>query len=204
MQHVPPFAIVSVAIKLLVAGYTPHVGSDTVLALENLLRFEDFEHDCTAAEQLRPKLRIFFLGRLEQVHAVKNPAANVGPIGHGRHWKRLVPNRQVIEDGLSIDVHATDSILNNDGNFEREGWIVGQQIRHWQREHMAVAVLVLQAFTGKRGSTGSAAEQEAAHTHVSGGPDQVANALEPEHGVINKKRDRIDPMIRVRSSGGNK
>ena len=39
--------------------------------------------------------------------------------------------------------------------------------------------------------------------HVGGGPDQVADALEAEHRVVNKERDRVDPVIGVGSAGGD-
>ena len=40
--------------------------------------------------------------------------------------------------------------------------------------------------------------------HVGSGPDQVSDSLEAEHRVINKKRDRVDPVIGIGSSGGDK
>ena len=69
---------------------------------------------------------------------------------------------------------------------------------------MAVTVLVLQSFARQRCPPGGASQQEAAGAHVCCGPDQVADALEAEHGVVNEKRDRIDPVIRIRCSGGDK
>ena len=68
---------------------------------------------------------------------------------------------------------------------------------------MAVAVLMLEAFAGQRGAAGSAAEQEAADAHVGGGPDQVADALEAEHRVKNKKRNRVDAVRGVGGAGGD-
>ena len=62
---------------------------------------------------------------------------------------------------------------------------------------MAVAVLVLQAFARQRGAPGGAADQEPAAAHVGGGPDQVADALESEHRVVDEERDRIDPVIGI-------
>ena len=69
---------------------------------------------------------------------------------------------------------------------------------------MAVTVLVLQSFAGERGAARGAAEQESAAAHIGSGPDQVANALEAEHRVINKKRDHVDPVIGVGGAGGDK
>jgi len=57
---------------------------------------------------------------------------------------------------------------------------------------MAVAVLVLQAFAGQGGSSGGAADHKAPGAHIAGCPHQVANALQPQHGIINEKRQRVD------------
>src|SRR5882762_2304063 len=56
---------------------------------------------------------------------------------------------------------------------------------------------MLQAFAGQRGSSGSAANEESTATHICRGPDQVADALESEHGVINKEGDGVDAMVSV-------
>ena len=64
---------------------------------------------------------------------------------------------------------------------KRERRIVGQQVGNAKRQHMAVTVLMLQAFAGERGAAGGSAQQESAHPHVGRGPDQIANALEAEH-----------------------
>ncbi len=68
---------------------------------------------------------------------------------------------------------------------------------------MTVAVLVLQALASKRCAAGGASNQEAAGTHVGCGPDQVADALEAEHRVINEERYRVDSVIRVGGAGCN-
>src|SRR5579862_2184996 len=69
---------------------------------------------------------------------------------------------------------------------------------------MAVPILMLQSFARQGGAAGGAADQEAASAHIGSGPDKVSDALEAEHRVINKKRDRIDPVIGVSGSGGDK
>src|SRR5262249_28359621 len=68
---------------------------------------------------------------------------------------------------------------------------------------MAVSVLMLQALASKCCASSSAAEQESARTHIGCPPDHVADALEPEHRVINEKRDRIDAVIGVRAPGSD-
>ncbi len=60
-----------------------------------------------------------------------------------------------------------------------------------------MAVLVLQALAGERGAPGRAADQEAARLHVAGRPDEIADALEAEHGVIDVERDHGYAVIGV-------
>src|SRR5215470_9451616 len=69
---------------------------------------------------------------------------------------------------------------------------------------MTVPVLVLQTFPSQRSAPRSSSEQEASCAHISSSPNQVADALEAEHRVINEKRDRIDPVIGVRGARGDK
>ena len=63
---------------------------------------------------------------------------------------------------------------------------------------------MLQSFAGQRGSSSSAAHQEPAGSHVGRGPDEIADALKAEHRVVNKKRNRVDPVIGVGGPGGDK
>src|SRR5450432_2743402 len=69
---------------------------------------------------------------------------------------------------------------------------------------MTVTVLVLQAFAGQRSASGSAADQEPTTAQIARGPDQIADTLESEHRIVNKKRDRIDPVVGVSRTGGDK
>ncbi len=117
------------------------------------------------------------------------PSRTLLALRHLRHGKRLVGHGQVIENRFLIHVHALDAILNDDGNFISECRIVGQQVRNGQREHVAVAVLMLQAFAGQRGSSRRSADEESAAAHVRRSPDQIPDALEAEHRVINKERE---------------
>ena len=56
---------------------------------------------------------------------------------------------------------------------------------------------MLQTFAGERGASRRSAQQETAHPHVRGGPDEIRNPLEPEHRVINKERNCVDALRRV-------
>src|ERR1035438_1788053 len=68
---------------------------------------------------------------------------------------------------------------------------------------MAVSILMLQAFARQRRSSRRAADQETTAAHVRRRPDQVADALQSEHRVINKEGNRIDAMIGIRGTGGH-
>ena len=58
-----------------------------------------------------------------------------------------------------------------------------------------MAVLVLQALAGQRGAPGGGAEQEAARLDVAGRPDEVADALEAEHRVVDVERHHGTPWF---------
>ena len=69
---------------------------------------------------------------------------------------------------------------------------------------MAVAVLVLKAFARERGTPGSSTQEKASNAHICGGPNEVGDALESEHGVENKKRNGVDSVSGVSGAGGDK
>src|ERR1700722_775022 len=53
---------------------------------------------------------------------------------------------------------------------------------------------MLQAFSGERGAAGGASEEESASAHIRGSPDEIGDALETKHGVINKKWNGVDAV----------
>src|ERR1700730_8083742 len=53
---------------------------------------------------------------------------------------------------------------------------------------------MLQTFSSERGAAGGSTEEETASAHVRGSPDEIGDALETEHGVINKKWDGVDAV----------
>src|ERR1700681_77795 len=63
---------------------------------------------------------------------------------------------------------------------------------------------MLQTFSGERGAAGGSTEEETARAHVGGGPDEVSDALETEHGVINKKWDGVDAVSGIGRARGDK
>src|SRR5712672_3957367 len=179
MQAVPALGFYSVGVQSFVAGYAPHVGGYAVFLSENILRLQGFAQDGAAAEELRLQLGLFVFAGSEFVHATQNAVFHVAR--HGRHGVRLVHQSDVVKNVFAIFVHAANSILNDDRDFVGERGIVGEQIGNGQREDVTVAVLVLQAFAGKRGAAGGATEEEASSAHIGSGPDEVGDALEAEH-----------------------
>src|SRR5690606_38939231 len=77
------------------------------------------------------------------------------------------------------------------------GRVIADAVRHGAGENMAVAILVLQALAVECRASGRSTEQEALSLAVAGGPRQVANALEAEHGVIDIERDHRDVVHRI-------
>ncbi|VDZ80846.1 Uncharacterised protein [Salmonella bongori] len=78
--------------------------------------------------------------------------------------------------------------MHNDGHFVSIRRIVRDTVRDSQRLNVAVAIFVLQTFAVQGRTTGSSADQEAARLLVTRSPAQVANTLEPEHGVVDVER----------------
>ena len=75
-----------------------------------------------------------------------------------------------------------------DRELVRERGIVGAAVRNRRCDEVAAAVLMLQAFAAERRPARRRADQEAARALVGGGPDQVADALEAEHRVVDVER----------------
>ena len=123
--------------------------------------------------------------------------------GHRRHGIRLVRDGKVIEDAFLFLVHAPDAVAHDHGDLVCEGGIEGPKIRQGISQKMAVAVLMLKPLTGERRAPGRAANQKAACTSVARRPDQVANPLEAEHGVKDKKWNHGDAMSGIGGPGGD-
>src|SRR5882762_7892988 len=184
MQAVPALSFYSVGIQGFVAGDAPDVGGYAVFLSENILRLQGFAEDGAAAKELRLQLGFFVFTGAEFVHAAQNAVFHIA--GHGRHSVRLVHQSDVVKNVFAVFVHAANAILNDDGDFVGECRIVSEQIGNGQREDVTVAVLMLQAFAGKRGASGGPAEQESASAHVGSGPDEIGDALKAEHRLINE------------------
>ena len=202
MQAVPALRFHAVVVEFLVAGDAPNVGGHSILGFENLLCAESFIQDGPAAEQLRFQLGLGVRCLPEAVHPAQDAVLYIAR--HRRHGVRLVHHRQVEENAFAVFVHAANAVLNDDGNFVRKCGIVRLQVGNGQRKHMAVAVLMLQAFAGKRRASRRAAQQKSSRAHVRGSPDEVRDPLESEHRVINEERNRVNAMRRIRGTRRDK
>ena len=115
----------------------------------------------------------------------------------------FVHYREVVEHVLLLDIHAAHAVVNDHRKFIGKGRVVGDAVRDGRRHQVAVAVLVLQALAVQRGAARRAAEQKAARAHVARRPDQVADALESEHRIVDIERQHRLAVIGVRSGGGD-
>src|SRR6202011_3849826 len=62
---------------------------------------------------------------------------------------------------------------------------------------------MLQTFASEGGAAGGSTEEETAGAHVRGSPDEIGDALETEHGVINKKWNGVDAVGGISRSRGD-
>src|SRR5712672_1872987 len=201
MQAIRALCFYSVGVQSFVAGDAPHVGGYSVFLSENILRLQCFAEDGAAAEELRLQLGLFVFAGAEFVHAPENAVFHIAR--HGWHGVRLVHQSDVVKNVFAVLVHAANAILNDDRDFVSERGIVGEQIGNGQREDMAVAILMLQAFAGKRGASGGATEEEASRPHIGSGPDEVGDALKAEHRIINEEWNGVDAVGGVSGARGD-
>src|SRR5688572_25201730 len=64
-----------------------------------------------------------------------------------------------------------------------------------------MAVLMLKTFTEQRRPSGGSAQHEALAARVGKRPDEIPDALEPEHRVIDKERNHGHAVVRIRCAG---
>src|SRR5690606_31395861 len=153
-----------------------------VVVPEQVRRVYHLAQDGAAAEQVHTRLLRGAPRCLRQpVHALEY--VRLHALGHGRVGIVLVHDGDVIEHVLVIHVHAPHAVLDDHRELVGVGRVVGNAVRNGAGEDVAVAVLVLQTFTGEGGAPGGAAHQEPPRLDVARGPGEVADALETEHGV---------------------
>ena len=85
--------------------------------------------------------------------------------------------------GMSGPVHALDAGADDRPDLVREGRVVCLHGRHGRGQQQTVAILVLEALAEQRRAPCRGAHQEPACAHVGRLPDEVADALEPEHRI---------------------
>src|SRR5207249_3447980 len=86
-------------------------------------------------------------------------------------------------------VHAAQPVLDDDGQLVGEGGVIRDAVGDDRGQHVAVAVLVLEALPVEGGAPGGRPQQEAPGPAVAGRPGQVADSLEAEHRVVDVERD---------------
>ncbi|KAG1395416.1 hypothetical protein G6F59_014007 [Rhizopus arrhizus] len=115
----------------------------------------------------------------------------------------LVEYGDVVVDVFLVDIHAAQAVVDDHRQFVVEGRVVGHATGNHRRQHVAVAIVVLQAFAHQRGAAGGGAQQETARTRIGRGPCQVADALQPEHRIEDVERNRGQAMVAVGGAGGD-
>ena len=126
------------------------------------------------------------------------------PFGHRRHRVLLVHHRQVVEDALLIDVHPPDAVLDDDRDLVGERRVVAR--RSWDTPaRTAGCCRPGAAALRRRASCGPTVppSRKPRVRESAGRPDQVADALEAEHRVVDEERDRVHAVRRVGGAGGD-
>ena len=112
------------------------------VCLQHVGRLHGLAEDGTAADKIDMLLcRLGCLGEL--VQALDD--AFFRTLGHGGVIVVLVLRRQIIEDVFLLLEHASQSVLDDDGDLIGEGRIVGDAVRHGAGDDVAVAVLMTAA-----------------------------------------------------------
>ena len=194
MQLVPALNFQCIATQFIEARYRPDVGRNAEVLHQNIGGAEYLAQNRARAHQLRPYLAL--TANLQQVHAAQDAVLNA--LRHRWVHIVLVHRRDVVENVFLLADHAPQPVLDDDGQLIGIGWVVGHTVRNRRCVNEAVAILVLQALACERGSAGSSADQEAARLLVAAGPDEIADALEAEHRVIDVKRHHLFVVIGVR------
>src|SRR5258708_20946064 len=106
-----------------------------------------------------PRSTLFPYTTLFRSHSAQDAVLHIPR--HWRHGVRLIHYRDVVEDVFTVFVHAPNAILDDDCNFISKRGIIGFNVRNRQRKNLAVAVPLLEAFTGKCRASCRSSEPEA-------------------------------------------
>ena len=186
VQQVVALGVLAVARQLVEARATPDLGGDAPVGFEQQLGGHRLAQDRARAQQVDLRLTGGGHRVLQQVHALDDLLLGAG--GQAGHRVVLVEQRDVVVDVVLLLDHALQAMVQDHTDLVRKGRVVGHAVRDRPRQHMAVAVLVLQAFAVERGAPRCAAQQKAARLHVASSPGQVTDALEAEHRVVDEER----------------
>ena len=115
----------------------------------------------------------------------------------------FIEGGDIVEDVFLLLEHPPQAVLDDHRQLIGEGGIVGHAIGDELGEQQAVAILMLQTFTGQRRAPGSTADQKAPRPLVAGRPGQIADALEAEHRIVDVERNHVDAMVAVSGAGGD-
>mmetsp|Transcript_111216 Transcript_111216/g.354233 ORF Transcript_111216/g.354233 Transcript_111216/m.354233 type:complete len:941 (-) Transcript_111216:544-3366(-) len=205
VQPAVALGLEGLAVKLADVGGAPDLDTDAVLGQEGH-GAQGLLHDGAGADHPDGH-GLVGGGLLELVQALQHCLlrgdATSQVFWHLRHGVVLVVQRDVVDQVLVLAPHLVDAILDDISQLVGEGWIPGNARRVGDREKIGVAVLVLQTFAVERGPAGRGAQEEAPGAGIRGLPDEVADALEAEHRVVDEERKHGAALGGVRCAAGN-
>mmetsp|Transcript_14414 Transcript_14414/g.43118 ORF Transcript_14414/g.43118 Transcript_14414/m.43118 type:complete len:959 (+) Transcript_14414:868-3744(+) len=182
-------------------GRAPDLAADVILG-EHLLRHHGLPHDGAGADE--PHLVLLArLGVLELVEALQQVLLEARVRGRRGHGEVLVVDRDVVDHVLVLAPHLVDAVLDDVRALERERRVPRDHGRVRERDEVGVTVLMLQTLAVERRAAGRGAEEEATGARVGGLPDEVADALEAEHGVVDEEGQHGAALRGIRGAGGD-
>ena len=108
----------------------------------------------------------------------------------------------VIEDVFTLLIHATHTVLNDNGQLIAISRVVAHAIRNRSGHKVTVPILVLQPFAIECGAPGGTTNEKPSSLAITRCPCQVANALKAKHRIKYIERHHRIVGHTVRSSGG--
>ncbi len=206
VETVPAQGLLAVVAEGFVAGGAPDVGADAVAFSEDFLGFEGTVENGAAAKELGVKFFAFGPG-FEFVEAANNALGDFIDVAfwHAGVGVVFVANGDVVENVLTVLIHAADAVLEDDGDFVGKGGVVGHDVGNGGGHKVAVAVFVLEAFAVEGGAAGGGTNEEAFAAEVACGPDEIAHTLEAKHGVVGVEGDHghaVDAVAGARGDEG--
>src|SRR5690606_38834804 len=150
MQQVPALDLHALAAQLVEAGGTPDVGRHAVIVFQYLRCGLYRTQDGAGTKQLYAQRLLATFA--QPVHATTN--AFLGTFRHGSMHIVFIHQCDVIENVFLLGIHAPQAVLQYHRQLIGIGRVVADTVRHGAGKDMAVAILMLQAFTIERGTSG--------------------------------------------------